>query len=195
MRIPTTYREEGTPAFEPKFLPEKQYADALETFVLVCTDCVFIDRKNKKFYLMKRRAKPMAYWWLIGGRSFAGEEPLAAVRRRVERETELDIAPERFVFYGLHRYFFKDRQQEPQDKGCDSITYNFGVNITAAEVAAVRLDPKEYEVGFGLKAFGRRDLVNASVFPALVDLYDTVFPRSRFFRAVSNFCREIFCWR
>lgn len=175
---PVLYKEKTAISLPRKFLDDKEYTDALEAFVLVCTDCVFIHKKRRTFYLARRKSKPMSDWWFIGGRSYAGEEELASMRRCLKRETGLDINPDRFEFLTMKRYFFKDRQQAPQDKGCDSLCYIFAVFATDEEItiASSNLDPKEYDSEFGLKEFGPEELANENVFSSIIDLYEYFFP-------------------
>lgn len=181
---PVLYKEKTAIALPRKFLGDKEYADALEAFVLVCTDCILINQKCKTFYLAKRKSKPMSDWWFIGGRSFAGEDELSSIHRCLKRETGLDINPERFRFITMKRYLFKDRQQEPQDKSCDSLCYIFAVFVTDKEIAMANanLDSEEYDTEIGFKEFGTEELANEGVFPAIIDLYEYVFPDSTVIR-------------
>lgn len=120
----------------------------------------------------------MSDWWFIGGRSFGGEEELSSMHRCLKRETGLDINPERFQFLTMKRYLFKDRQQAPQDKSCDSLCYIFAIFVTDEEIAIAssNLDPEEYDAEFGLKEFNAEELAKEGVFPSIVDLYEYVFP-------------------
>ena len=180
MLKPVLYKESMAIPLQRKFLGDKEYADALEVFVNVCADCVLINQKNRTFYLAKRRSKPRSDWWFIGGRMFAGEEELSSVRRCIKRETGLDINLERFRFLDMKRYFWKDRQQAPQDIGCDSLCYIFGVFVTEEEVAiaSANLDKEEYDAELGLKEFGVEELaeLEKGIFSPITDLYESVFP-------------------
>ena len=171
------YKENPDVVIPRKFLETDVYAAALEAFVLVCTDCVFFNESRRTFFLAKRKSKPMSDWWFIGGRSFAGEDEVTSVKRCVKRETGLELDIHRFKFLTMKRYFFKDRQQPPQNKGCDSLCYIFGVGLEDKEVELVKsnLDPKEYDTAAGLKEFGPEDLSKENVFPAIMDLYEYVF--------------------
>jgi 8-oxo-dGTP pyrophosphatase MutT (NUDIX family) len=175
------YRETPDVLIQPKFIDdERVYAEALEAFVVVCADCIFINRDKGTVFLAKRIAKPMSRrWWFVGGRVCAGEDERTAMIRCIKRETGLEVCAERLTFVSMKRYFFKDRQQVPQEKGCDSLCYVFGLEVTRAEVEQIRsnLDPKEYDVDAGLQEFNARRLKTENVFPSVVDVYETVFPK------------------
>lgn len=180
MRGPMLYREKPNVVIPRKFIADdKAYGEALEAFVAVCTDCLFFNQEKGTVYLAKRKAKPMSCeWWFIGGRVFAGEDEHTAMRRCIKRETGLEIDPERIDFLAMKRYLFKDRQQEPQEKGCDSLCYIFGLEVTEAEIATVRsnLDKNEYDLEAGLLEFDSAKLTAENVFPSIIDVYEKVFP-------------------
>lgn len=161
---------------EQKFLPDEVYAQALESFVVVCTDVVPINRSRRTIYLARRAVKPMQGWWWIGGRMFAGEHEQESVKRCFRRETSLDLPSERFEYVAMYRYWWKDRKQEPQDKGADDLSYTFVVELTSEELRKVshKLDKKEYAQG-GLQEFDRERLSIENVHPAILDLYNRVF--------------------
>lgn len=160
------------------FLSEGVYAAALESLVVVCVDVLVIDRQRKTAFLPQRKAKPMSGYWVIGGRVFAGEKEIDAMRRSLRRETSLDLPPERFTFLCVNRYMWTTRQQEPQNKGCDTLAYTFCAELSAEEraTAARNLDPDEYEAPAGFREFDREQLVQEKIHPAIVDMYDFVFP-------------------
>lgn len=161
-----------------KFLSDETYAEAIESFVIVCADVLFINRKNRSVLLLARRkVKPMQGLWLIGGRVFAGEPERAAIVRLAKREVGLDIAPERFEYVCTNRYLWTDREQEPQDKGSDDLCYTFALEVSDEERrgAAAHLDPHEYDTTTGLQEFNKERLEKESVHQAIRDLYDIVF--------------------
>lgn len=177
---PVLYKEETAVALPRKFLGDDEYADALEAFVLVCTDCVLINQERQTFYLAKRKSKPLSEWWFIGGRTFCGEDEITSIRRCLKRETKLDISPDRFRFLTMKRYLFKDRQQIPQNKSCDSLCYIFALFVTDEEIAIANanLDPEEYDTNIGLREFTADDLGKEGVFPPIVDLYEEIFSKA-----------------
>ncbi|MEK7584505.1 MAG: NUDIX domain-containing protein, partial [Patescibacteria group bacterium] len=133
--------------------------------------------QRKTLYLAKRSVKPQQDWWIIGGRTNAGEDPFASVARCFNRETKLNIEPARFTFVSMDRYLWKERKQEPQKNGCDAFSYTFCVELTDDELrrAGASLDPKEYDTKNGLQEFDYPRLIEANVHPVLLDLYNDIF--------------------
>lgn len=163
------YKEPGFKGLEKKFMSESAYSEALTSLVIVCTDVLLVNRVNKTVYLAKRRSKPMNDWWLIGGRMYAGELPEESMARCFKRETSVEIEKNRFKFVALNRYFFKDRQQTPQNIGCDSLCYTFILEPTKEELNKISLDSNEYQGG--IREFTRetisREKVNEAIFNLL----------------------------
>jgi ADP-ribose pyrophosphatase YjhB (NUDIX family) len=176
-KIPALYKDLPALEMSSVYVSDEVYAQAIEAFIVVCADTLIINRTNKTFYLAKRKAKPCANWYMIGGRMRRGEREAQAAQKNFNRETGLSLAEERFTFWGLRRFWWKDRQQEPQDKGVDTLNYNFIVELTPEELqsAALHLDPKEYEQELGFKEFTRDDLISHSVHPVIVDIYTDCF--------------------
>lgn len=170
---PILYTEEGFPGINKVFLSDDEYARALETFIVACADAMIVDRRAKKVYLSKRRAKPMQdTWWVIGGRRAPGVPAREAMQGLFKRETSLMIAPERFEFLALVEYRLKNRQQMPQEKGTHTQGYTFAVELTPEELGqvAANLDPKEYYTELGLRAFSLEEIKNGSHHPAIIAL-------------------------
>ncbi|MDO8574889.1 MAG: NUDIX domain-containing protein [bacterium] len=150
---PKLFVEQSGRMYYPLRLEEREYARAIQSLVFVCTDIGIIDVSSKMIYLARRALRPASgWWWFIGGRSRIGETEYQSAQRCFERETGLLIAEERFNFVCMNRYFFKDRQQEPREAGCDSLCYTLSLHLTDEERARIILDPHEY-LGGGLQAF------------------------------------------
>ena len=167
------YRKTKIPAVR---LSDDEYEKVLRCLVLACTDIVIIDRDKQIFYLANRISKPMTGWWWIGGRMGAGETKEEAAMRNFKRETGLNLSSDRLRLVAVFDYFWKDRQQVPQEVGCHMLAYTFVVELTAEELAAIGLEKSEYEASAGLTAFNREQLIKEKVFPAILDLYDLIFP-------------------
>ena len=175
---PVTYFEDPHFKMGRKFLSDETYAEAIESFIIVCAAVLFINRANKSVLLLaRRRVKPMQGLWLIGGRVFAGERERDAIVRLVKREAGLAVAPDRFEFLCINRYLWTDREQEPQDKGSDDLCYTFALEVSDEEKrsSSAHLDPHEYDTMIGLQEFNKERLEKESVHQAIRDLYDTVF--------------------
>lgn len=145
---------------------------------------------DKLLYLAKRQAKPANTYWIIGGRMFAGESEAESASRNFERETKLKIARSRFQFLRSNRYWWRDREQQPQDLGSDNSAYTFTLEASDQEIefVAANLDWREYDPSFGIQPFSREDIENADfggrdvVREVLLDMYDDIFmtPEDRF---------------
>ncbi len=183
MLQPSFYKDDDARPSTPIFLPEKTYASVLDSLIIVSADIIPIDRERKIVYLATRKVKPCSGLWLIGGRMFVGENEKAAAARCFARETSLKIPDERFGFVSMHRYFFRDRKEAPQNHATDHLAYNFTIKLTPTEIreAGSHLDPEEYEASKGLIAFDRQELISAGVHRAILDLYDTIFLQADFF--------------
>lgn len=179
MQPPTLYAEDPHFMMPQKFLSNDVYKEALESLVIVVTDVLFVDRAKKTIYLAKRKVKPMQDFWLIGGRVLAGEDAIYSIRRCVKRETGLELPADRFQFLTLNRYLWKDRAQEPQEKGADTLGYTFAVDLSPEErsVAAQNLDSDEYDTNYGLQEFDVAGLADHPMRQAITDLYTRTFEK------------------
>lgn len=177
---PKLYVEDSSHVYPKIHLSDEEYANAIQTLVVVCTDVVFIDRPKKTIYLARRASKPaQGWWWFIGGRSRVGEDERSSIQRCVLRETKLTISKERFEFVCMNRYFFKNRAQPPQEVGCDSLCYVFCLELTPEELNGIQLDAQEYVAGNELRAFTYADLVkDPDVTPQVLDVYLRIFPQN-----------------
>lgn len=174
---PKLYIEDAHHNMSSKSMTDQEYANALEVFVVVCVDVVLVNRARKTVYLARRKAKPMQGWWVIGGRIRAGEIEHNAMHRKFLQETSVDVEPARFEFLRMNRYFWKDREQDPQNKGTDALAYTFAVELTDEELRTVseNLEKYEYEAGSGLREFTRYELLQEGAHEAVIDMYDQAF--------------------
>lgn len=173
---PKLFIEQPRRVYYPLRLEEGEYARAIQSLVIVCTDIGIIDVSSKMIYLAQRALRPASgWWWFIGGRSHIGETEYQSAQRCFKRETGLLIAEERFNFVCMKRYFFKDRQQEPREAGCDSLCYTLSLCLTDEERARITLDSSEY-LGGGLQAFDYEKLQSTEgVQDPIRDFYIEVF--------------------
>ena len=178
---PKTYLQNPHFKMSHKFLGEATYSEAIESFVIVDADVALVNADSKKILLLaRRRHKPMQGLWVIGGRIFAGEDERVAIKRLFKRETSLDIESARFQFITMNRYIWSEREQAPQDKGSDNLSYTFALALAPAEIEIVskHLDSEEYDAAAGLREFTRGELVKENAHPAILDMYDALFPVS-----------------
>ena len=173
-----SYTEDGYQPIPSVRLSDDEYGRGLQCFVPACTDIVSIDINRKEIYLARRVSKPMTGLWWIGGRIEPNETKKEAAARNFKRETGLEISTARFKLIAVFDYRWKDRAQSPQEIGCHMLAFTFSVELTMEEFTSLHgnLEEKEYEKGTGLFAFNRERLVEEKVFPAILDLYDHVFP-------------------
>lgn len=176
--IVRTYTEDGYQAISPVRLSDDEYGRGLQCLVPACTDIVPVNMHQRVIYLARRASKPMTGWWWIGGRMDAYETKEEAAVRNFWRETGLELTPDRLVLVAIFDCRWRNRAQEPQEIGCHILGYTFVVELTSEEMVSVgtNLEKVEYEASAGLTAFSREQLVSERVFPAILDLYDHVFP-------------------
>jgi len=177
---PVVYEEIPGFRIKAEFSNPELHARVLKSYINVCVDAVPVNFGRKTLYLAKRCIKPQQDWWWIGGAMVAGEIAEEAMSRKFKSETSLKIPAARFKFVCLNRYFWKDRQQEPQDTGCDCLVYTFSIVLSKIELelASKKLDAQEYAATSGLEEFDRDRLVKVNAHKAILDFYDQVFPLS-----------------
>ncbi|MBI4142796.1 NUDIX domain-containing protein [Candidatus Uhrbacteria bacterium] len=176
--IPQMHVEDPLHVMRGEFLPEAVYAQAIASFIIVCTDAIILTPGHRTLALVRRQALPMRGLWCIGGRRFAGERAEASMRRCFRRETGLDLPEDRFTFLHIVEYRWKNRQQEPQGAGSHDLSYQFTVSLDPDERAhaVAHLDPNEYDRSFGIRDFTRAQLIVAGAHYGVLDWYDAVFP-------------------
>lgn len=175
--IPQLYVDHQEISFGKKFLSEESYQEAIQGMVVVCTDIVLVNKKECAIYLAKRKAKPANdKWWVMGGRVFAGEEAIHSVQRCLKRESGIEIKDlRRFEYVCMNRYFFINREQDPQDIPVDSLTYTYLLELDVAEMEKINLDQQEY---FGeIKKFtSLQEMQNENIDKPIIDIYLKIFP-------------------
>ena len=166
------YLEEENIVLKSESLNEADYAKALSSLVIVTVDILIYDSGEGKIFLAKRHARPLkGERWFIGGRVYRGESLEVAAARIFKRETGRLIDPKRLKFISLARYFFKDKEQEPQNEGSDSLSFTFGLEMNAKERDGLsnNLDKAEYEVEAGLEEFNLKTLHESNLTIAVIE--------------------------
>lgn len=158
-------------------MEEDVFLIAIDHMIIASTDVVVINRERGTLFLCRRAVRPMKGLWVIGGRRRKGETPLEGICRCFERETNLDLPENRFVFVLVTEYLWQDRDQIPRDHGLHYLGHQFSVELTQAELkhARTHLDPAEFDTEFGLQEFTRYQLIQERTHPALLLIYDTIF--------------------
>lgn len=171
---------EGTHKMKNVRLDDLDYPKAIGALIVVCADAIIIDRANQIFYLPRRSVKPMKGYWSIGGRRLPGESASEAVARNFRRETSVKIMPKRFQPASIIEVMWKDRKEKPSNVGKHDLIHFFTIELTKNELskATTNLCINEYITG-SLESFDRKRMVTKKIHPALLDIYDKVFPRER----------------
>ena len=128
-----------------KFLPDKEYGEALDTLVKACSDMLLISPDSKCVFLGKRKVHPQPDWWFVGGRIFPGETPARSCCRLLRRELHLEIDPARLQPVCCQSLAWGMREQLPKENGTTDSQFVLSLQLTEAEVGNVVLDEKEYE--------------------------------------------------
>ena len=174
---PRLYIEDLSHEIDSIPLPLDLYRESSGGYIKVCADVVFANSCRRTIYLARRTIKPaQGHWWIIGGRMYPGEREEVAARRHLRDDTGLDLSQDRFRYVTINRYWWKDRQEDPQEKGCDHLAYTFVVEPTSEELVRVQLRPTEYNLGDGLQEFDRERLVKEGIDEGILDVYDQIFP-------------------
>jgi hypothetical protein len=160
----------------PKRLPVKTYSEAMSSLIIACADAVIICPESKVIYLAKRIVSPMKGYWTIGGRRFAGETAIEAVRRNLLRETGIDAEESRFCHETILEIIWSNRKEEPTSEGKHDIINFFSIVLTKLELIKVNqnLLSSEYEV-MSLRPFSYNQLVKEKINPVILYLYKHVF--------------------
>ncbi len=107
----------------------------------------------------------------------AGETKEESAVRCFERETGVLLNHRDLSFVALLDFRFKDRQQIPQTISCHTLSYVFSVEVSEEDIASIatHLDNDEYDITISLQGYNREELVSKNLFPAVLDVYDSIF--------------------
>ena len=97
-----------------------------------------------------RNVEPQPDWWFVGGRARPGDTTHGAAARNLKRELGLTIDPARFEVLAHYSFVWRFRQQAPQANGTADISTVHTLRLTAEEAETVKLDEREYMLGFPL---------------------------------------------
>lgn len=158
-------------------LDDDAYQKAIGAMICVCADAIIIDIDKPIFYLPRRKSKPMKGYWSIGGRRLSGESASMAIARNFERETTVKIMPKRFCPVSSIEVIWKDRKEAPTTIGKHDLIQFFTIKLNKKEFtqASANICKMEYVAG-SLEPFDRMKMITKGLHPALIDIYDKVFP-------------------
>lgn len=160
-----------------QFISAETYLEVVQKLIIPCVDTVFTVKGEKALYLAKRLALPLQGIWLLGGRMFFNDRtPEESISRSVKSETGLEISPNRFTFVRTNLYSWVRVAQG--DFPGRSIGLTYSCEVTAEEISqmAAGLAASEYDTKFGIQRFNCQRLASAGVHPALIDLFNQMFP-------------------
>jgi len=159
-----------------KLIDNETYSLASQSMIIVCTDAIIVDRKNKLFYLAKRSVQPMKGYWSIGGRRRAGETSQQAIQRNFHRETSLKLPLKRFKLLAVRECIWSTRKEHPINVGKHDIIFFHVVELNKKELAKANtyLCSSEYETR-SLESFNYKKMLEKKIHPALVDNYKLFF--------------------
>lgn len=130
----------GTFPFEKtvKRLPDDVYGQALDRFVISTLDLVVANPKGEIF-LGKRAWEPAKnVFWIVGGARNRGESFEETAARNLKRELGVELEPSRFQKLGFYSLAFEKRRQAPEENGTHTDSHVYTVQLTDAEVAALK---------------------------------------------------------
>ena len=160
------------------FISAESYKEMLEKTPIPCTDAVLTVRGDKALYLAKRSVYPMKGVWVLGGRIWFNDATLNdSIARCIEIETGCKFEAKRFKQLPTPHLCSWVRIRQGDFPG-KNLIISFRLEITQAELQRMScgLKPEEYEKEFGIQRFDRQRLIDEKCHPALVDLYDEIFP-------------------
>lgn len=148
---PDIFYEGGRDAWKnPKpadFLSDETYAEALTSFMVVCSDVVAIHPEHKTFYLAKRKIHAGKGPWMFGGRRRRFETATEGALRCLKRETTLDLTSERLSPISVIEAYWQYRKLSPEEEGQHDILFLFSFTPTMEELTTIEknLHTDEYE--------------------------------------------------
>ena len=164
--IPHFVTGEYTP--HHSFLPDDEYGRCLDNVVKACTDLIVYrtdgdgdgdggraSRSGQRRVLIGQRVvQPQPDWWYgCGGRMKAGETIFESAARTMKREMGLALDAAalqpvrgggRFRVVGSYHYTWQFRQQAPGDHGTADVSTVVAIELTAAEIEALKMNTTEY---------------------------------------------------
>lgn len=163
------------------FMEGGVYTSVLDNTIIVNVDVVAINRERSIFYLAKRAVRPiLGHWWWFGGRRNKGETPIQGICRIFKKEAGICPPEERLEpLAGTIEYIWQEREQDPVERGSHHIAHQFVLELTASELAAVQANlgqTNEYDGNGGLQEFDRNRILDEGLHPAILEVYNKIFP-------------------
>ncbi len=142
------------------FLDDAEYLTALNKLLIVCSDVLWVRPESQELWLTWRKVHSTKGPWMFGGRQLRGETPREAAVRKLSREVGTDVGPDELSYLATLVWLSEFRQQEPQGAGCHFILFHYCWQPQDELVASkqAKLDPAEYDLEHGIKAYGLADI-------------------------------------
>ena len=121
-----------------KKLPDDAYGQALDRFVISTLDLVVANSAGE-ILLGKRAWEPAKdVFWIVGGARDRGESFEETAVRHLKRELGIELEPMRFWEIGFYSLAFAKRRQAPEDHGTHTDSHVYAVQLSDAEVTAIK---------------------------------------------------------
>lgn len=117
-------------------LDQNDYRKLIEMAPILCVDVIL--KLDGKYLLFRRCNEPLrGEWWVIGGRVRKGEDPLAAVTRKLIEETGL-VKVDGFQFVGYYNevFPFSSVGRGPYH----TVSLVFTLELCDEDLSAIKLD-------------------------------------------------------
>jgi hypothetical protein len=82
---------------------------------------------------------------VIGGKILPGLSPVQAAQQHLQRDTQLELTTERFIYVGTYSTVFAMRNELPCEHGTHTINITYAVKLTLEEVKTISLNQVEYQ--------------------------------------------------
>lgn len=127
-----------------KHLPDREYADALDSLVKGCSDVLVTKHGGGAVLLGKRKVHPQPDYWFFGGRMFPGSTPKACAVKLLRRELGIHVSEDRLHSICCSSLAWAMREQAPKHHGTADVQLVLTIDLMDDEVTALNLDPGEY---------------------------------------------------
>lgn len=118
-------------------LDDKEYAEALDAFVVSCADVIVCDQHGNMLSGYRQIKPQEGYWVSCGGRMQRGESFQEAASAKIQGELGLAIDPSRLQYVSSYSTSFNERQLPPQENGTHTANAVLALVVSDEEKAAI----------------------------------------------------------
>ena len=159
-KSPKTYFERAGMELKSVFLSDEANSQALDRYINVCTDVVFVDQAGC-FVLAYRTVAAARGWWWKGGGMRKGETTEDSIARLMKRE--IGFVPENVQPLDSFFHQWEERAVEPKGNGQHDFIFLHFVHVDEDTIAKIRLDSKEYDVERGFMRYNGTQVVRPAI--------------------------------